>query len=185
LSGIAFVPVLGAWYVKDEIYAYKYTPNLINTLTEPWPATEELVAYLGDNIGLWNTKRFRRMALMNSDFSYEKYLVLASLWKNLVPTMNLYSTFDLPRFHYYISHLPLPEAAVVRSSSDKTPVGRTSWTHAHLDASSNKIVQALGVRLSKQPAEKCFSNAVPFAFRPKARATRFFSFHCNTHVASF
>jgi hypothetical protein len=85
LIGIAFVPVLGAWYVKDEIYAHKYTPYLINALTEPWPATEELVAYLGDNIGLRNTKRFRGMVLLNSDFSYEKYLVLASLWKNLVP----------------------------------------------------------------------------------------------------
>ena len=37
LSGIAFVPALGAWYVKDEIYAHEYTPNLINNLTEPWP----------------------------------------------------------------------------------------------------------------------------------------------------
>ena len=67
LSGIAFVPVLGAWYVNDEVYAHKYTPNLINTLTEPWPATDELVAYLGDNIGLRNTRQFRGMALMNSD----------------------------------------------------------------------------------------------------------------------
>jgi hypothetical protein len=132
--------------VKDEIYAHKYTPYLINALTEPWPATDELVAYLRDNIGLRNTRRFRGMVLMNSDFSYEKYLVLASLWRNLVPTLNVYSTFDLPRFHYFISHLPLAEGAAARSSSDKTPVARASWTHAHLDASSNKIAQALGVR---------------------------------------
>src|SRR6266568_5347367 len=78
LSGIAFVPALGTWYVKDEIYAHKYTPDFINTLTEPWPATEELVAYLGDNIGLRNTRQFRGMALLNADrcriaggFSYE------------------------------------------------------------------------------------------------------------------
>ena len=73
LSGIAFVPVLGAWYVTDEIYAHKYTPYLINTLTEPWPATDELVTYLGDNIGLRNTRQFRGMALLNSDFSYRGY----------------------------------------------------------------------------------------------------------------
>jgi hypothetical protein len=153
LSGIAFVPVLGAWYVKDEIYAHKYTPNLIDTLTEPWPATEELVAYLGDNTGLRNTKRFRGMALMNSSFSYENYLVLAALWRNLVPTMNMHSTFHMPRFYYFISHLPLPEGAVARSSSDKIPVGRAWWMNADLDASSKKIMQAMGVRyiLHAQP----------------------------------
>jgi hypothetical protein len=153
LSGIAFVPALGAWYVKDEIYAHKYTPYLINTLTEPWPATDELVAYLGDNIGLRNTRLFRGMALLNSDFRYENFLVLASLWGNLVPTMNVYSTFDMPRFYYFISHLPQPEGAAVRSSYDAIPITRRWWTFAHLDASSSKIVQALGVRyvLHAQP----------------------------------
>jgi hypothetical protein len=147
LSGIAFVPVLGAWYVKDEIYAHKYTPYLINTLTEPWPETDELVAYLGDNIGLRNTRRFRGMVLMNSRGRYENFLALTSLWRNLVPTMNVYSTFDVPRFYYFISRLPLTEGVVARSSSDRIPVGRARWTsHAHLNASSNKIVQALGVR---------------------------------------
>jgi hypothetical protein len=147
LSGIAFVPVLQAWYVKDEIYAHKYTPNLINTLTEPWPATDELAAYLGDTIGLQNTRQFRGMALLNSDFSYEKYLVLATLWRNLVPTLNMHSTFyGMPRFYYFISHLPLSEGAVARSSSDRIPVERTLWTNAHLDASSKKIMEALGVR---------------------------------------
>lgn len=147
LSGIAFVPVLGAWYVKDEIYAHKYTPYLINTLTEPWPETDELVAYLGDNIGLRNTRQFRGMVLMNSRGRYENFLVLTSLWGNFVPTMNVYSTFDVPRFYYFISHLPLTEGAVARSSSDRIPVGRARWTsHAHLNASSSKIVQALGVR---------------------------------------
>src|SRR5262249_30885552 len=146
LIGIAFVPVLGAWYVKDEVYAHKYTPNLINTLTEPWPATEELVAYLSDSIGLQNARQFRGMALMNSSFSYENYLVLAALWRNLVPTMNMYSTFYMPRFYYFISHLPLPEGAVAQSSPEKIPVGRAWWTYAHLDASSNKTLQALGVR---------------------------------------
>jgi hypothetical protein len=145
LSGIAFVPLLGAWYVKDEIYAHKYTPNLNNTLTEPWPATDELVAYLGDNIGLRNTRQFRGMALLNSH-SYESTLVMASLWGNLVPSLNVHSTFYMPTLYYFISHIPLPEGAVVRSSSDKIPLRRRWWTYAHLDASSNKIVQALGVR---------------------------------------
>src|SRR5262249_17501296 len=153
LSGIAFVPVLGAWYVKDEIYAHKYTPNLINNLTEPWPETDELVAYLSDNIGLRNTRQFRGMALFNSGFSYEKYLVLARLWRNLVPTMTVYSTFDVPKFYYFISHLPLPEGSVARSSSETIAPKRAWWTYAHLDASSSKIVQALGVRyvLHAQP----------------------------------
>jgi hypothetical protein len=146
LSGIAFVPVLGAWYVKDEIYTHEYTPNLINTLTEPWPATDELVAYLGDNIGLRNTRRFRGMVLMNSVLSYENFLVLPSLWGNLVPTMNAYSTFDMPRLYYFITHLPSPEGAAVRPSSDKIPLKRAWWTYNHLDASSNKNMQALGVR---------------------------------------
>jgi hypothetical protein len=146
LSGIAFVPVLGAWYVKDEIYAHKYTPNLINTLTEPRPETDELVAYLGGNIGLRNTRQFRGMALMNSRFRYENFLALTSLWANFVPTMNVYSTFDMPRFYYFISHQPLQEGAVAASSSDPIPIRRAWWTYRHLDASSNKIVQALGVR---------------------------------------
>jgi hypothetical protein len=154
LSGIAFVPVLGAWYVTDEIYAHKHTPNLINTLTEPWPAADELVAYLADDIGLRNTSRFRGRALLNSDrcrtacgFSYESALLLATLWESFVPFLNMYSTFgDVPRFHYFISHLPLPEGAVARSSSDRIPVGRAWWTYADLDASSKKLLQALGVR---------------------------------------
>jgi hypothetical protein len=113
LSGIAFVPALGAWYVTDEIYAHTYTPNLINTLTEPWPETDELVAYLGDNIGLRKTRRFRRIALTDPPFNYEtqvpnyeSQLSLVSLWGNFVPTMNVFSTFDSPRFYYFISHLP-------------------------------------------------------------------------------
>jgi hypothetical protein len=107
LAGMAFVPVIEAWYVKDEIYAHKYTANLINTLTEPWPEANELVAYLSDNIGLRNTKQFRGMALFNFGLSYEKYLILADLWRNLVPTMNVYSTFYTPRFYYFTSHVPL------------------------------------------------------------------------------
>src|SRR5262245_44425094 len=150
LIGIVFVPVLGAWYVKDEIYAHKYTRNLINTLTEPWPETDELVAYLTDNIGLRNTRQFRGMALFNAGFSYEQYLVLAGLWRNLVPTMTAYSTFDVPRFYYFISH---SESSVVRLSSETIAPKREWWTYAHLGASSNKILQALGVRyvLHAQP----------------------------------
>jgi hypothetical protein len=125
LSGIAFVPVLGAWYVKDEIYAHKYIPNLINTLTEPWPATDQLVAYLGDNIGLRNTRRFRGMTLMHPEESYESILVLASLWGNLVPSMNAYFTFAMPRFSYFTYQVRYAK---------------------RLHASSNKILQALGVR---------------------------------------
>jgi hypothetical protein len=146
MSGIAFIPLVGVWYVKDEVYAHRYTPNLINTLTEPWPATDDLAAYLGDNIGLRNTRQFRGMLLMNGDSSYEKYLVLADLWRNLVPTMDLNNTFDSPRFHYFISHLPLTEGAGSGSSSGRVPVQRAGWTHVHLDASSSKMVQALGVR---------------------------------------
>jgi hypothetical protein len=146
LGGIAFVPILGAWYVNDEIYAYKYTPNLINTLTEPWPATEELGAYLGDNIGLRNTRQFRGMALLNSGFSYETTLLLASLWENFVPFLNMYSTFYMPGLYYFISHVPLPEGAVARSPPDKIPVARAWWTYGPLDASSKKILQAWGVR---------------------------------------
>ncbi len=147
LSGIAFVPVLGAWYVNDEIYAHKYSPNLINTLTEPWPATEELVAYLGDNIGLRNTKQFRGMALLNSGFSYETTLLLASMWENFIPFLNMYSTFYMPGLYYFISHLPISHSPLPEGvSSDKVPVGRAWWTYGYLDASSKKILQALGVR---------------------------------------
>jgi hypothetical protein len=137
LSGIVFVPALGAWYVTDEVYAHKYSPNLINTLTEPWPATDELVAYLGDNIGLRNTRQFRGMTFMRPE-NYESTLVLVSLWGSFVPSMNVYSTFEMPRFSYFISPLPQPEGAVVRSSR---------WPYTGpLDASFNKILQALGVR---------------------------------------
>jgi hypothetical protein len=155
LSGMLFVPVIGAWYVKDEIYAHKFTPNLINTLTEPWPTTDELVAYLGDNIGLRNTRQFRGLALTDPVFNfesqlvltnnYESQLVLASLWGNFVPSLNVYSTFDMPRFYYFISHLPLAEGAGI-SSSSSISVRRAWWTYAHLDASASKIVQGLGVR---------------------------------------
>src|SRR5262249_46150499 len=75
------------------------------------------------------------------------------LWRNLVPTMTVYSTFDVPKFYYFISHLPLPEGSVARSSSETIAPKRAWWTYAHLDASSSKIVQALGVRyvLHAQP----------------------------------
>jgi hypothetical protein len=119
---------------------------LINTLTEPWPATEELVAYLGDKIGLRNTKQFRGMALLNSGYLYEPTLLLAGLWGNFIPFMNVHSTFYMPTLYYFISHVPLSEGAVAQSSSDKTPVGRAWWTYRPLDASSKKILQALGVR---------------------------------------
>src|SRR5262249_18714872 len=113
----------------------------------PWPATDELVAYLGDNIGLRNTRRFRGMLLYHSDFGYETSLVLASLWGSFVPSMNSYITFGSPRFYYFNSHLPQSEGAAVRSSfSDTIPVRRGWWAWEHLDASSNKLVQALGVR---------------------------------------
>jgi hypothetical protein len=146
LAGMAFVPVIEAWYVKDEIYAHKYTANLINTLTEPWPEANELVAYLSDNIGLRNTKQFRGMALFNFGLSYEKYLILADLWRNLVPTMNVYSTFYTPRFYYFTSHVPLQGGAVEQSTSNRIPVRRTLWIHANLDMSAKKLLKALGVR---------------------------------------
>jgi hypothetical protein len=146
LSGIAFIPLVGVWYVKDEVYAHRYTANLINTLTEPWPATDELAAYLGDNIGLRNTRQFRGMLLMNGGFSYDKYLVHADLWRSFVPTMDAYDTFDSSRFHYFISHLPLTKGAGSISSFGTIPVQRAEWTHAHLDASSSKMLQAWGVR---------------------------------------
>jgi len=132
--------------VKDEIYAHKYTPNLINTLTEPWPATDELVAYLGDNIGLRDTRRFRGMTLLNSGFSYETTLVLASLWGNFVPLLNMYSTFYMPTLYYFISHLAPPGGAVTQSSAETIPPRRGWWTYGHLDVSSKKILQALGIR---------------------------------------
>jgi hypothetical protein len=146
LTGMAFVPVVEAWYVKDEIYAHKYIPNLINTLTEPWPATDELVAFLSDNIGLRDTKQFRGMALFNFGFSYEKWLVLADLWRNLVPTMNIHSTFYMPRFYYFTSHLPLEGGVVEQSSANRIPVRWAWWIHANLDTSSKKLLEALGVR---------------------------------------
>jgi hypothetical protein len=154
LSGIAFVPVLGAWYVNDEVYAHKYTPNLINTLTEPWPAADELVAYLGENIGLRNTRQFRGMASLNS-INYESMLLLASLWENFVPFLNVYSTFLMPGLYYFMGHMPLPEPeGAVPGSSSEIPVGREWWTLGNLDASSKKILQALGVRyVFQSPAE--------------------------------
>ena len=78
--------------------------------------------------------------------NYESQLSLVSLWGNFVPTMNVYSTFDSPRFYYFISHLPELEGAVARSSPDPILVKRRWWTYAHLDAVSSKRLQALGVR---------------------------------------
>jgi hypothetical protein len=143
LSGIAFVPMLGAWYVTDEIYAHNYTPNLINTLTEPWPQSDELAAYLAENIGLRNTRQFRGMALMTPNFSYENFLVLGSLWQNFVPSFNAYSTFDMPRFNYFITHRTSEESSA--PSANKIPVRREWWTFGPLGPSSKKILQALGV----------------------------------------
>jgi hypothetical protein len=145
LSGIAFIPVLGAWYVKDEIDAHKYTPNLINTLTEPWPETDELVAYLGDNIGLRNTRQFRGTALMRPYSTYESHLVLTSLWENFVPTLNVYNTFEMPTFYYF---------------------RRSGGWLAHLDASASKILQAFGVRYAVQ----ALVEGVGGPFRPPEEA---------------
>jgi hypothetical protein len=146
LSGIAFVPALGAWYVTDEIYAHTYTPNLINTLTESWPETDELDKYLGDNIGLKSTNQFRGMTLLNSIFSYETSLVVASLWGRFVPFLNMYSDFYMPGLYYFISHFSPPEATVAKSSSETMEPRRAWWTYRPLDAHSKKILQGLGVR---------------------------------------
>jgi hypothetical protein len=126
LTGLAFVPALAAWYVNQEIYAGKYTPRLINSLTEPWPATGELVGYLRDAIGLQSVRRFRGAAFLRPYFTYESALVLADVWWNFIPTLNLYNTFKTPTFYY----LELP------------------WTYPHLDldAPTTKMLQALGVR---------------------------------------
>jgi len=60
--------------------------------------------------------------------------------------MNVYSTFDVPRFYYFISHLPLLEGALARQSTDTIPIARVLWTHG-LPASVNwRILPALGVR---------------------------------------
>ena len=75
--------------------------------------------------------------------NYESQLSLVSLWGNFVPTMNVYSTFDSPRFYYFISHLPELDGAVARSSPDPILVKRRWWTYAHLDAVSSKRLQAL------------------------------------------
>jgi hypothetical protein len=145
LSAIAFVPVLGTWYVTQEIYTHDYTPSLIATLTEPWAETDELSAYLDENIGLRTTRQFRGMTLLNSGFSYETTLVLANLWGTFVPFLNMYSTFYMPTLYYFMSHLAPPGGAVT-SSSETTPPLRAWWTYGHLDASSKKILQALGIR---------------------------------------
>ena len=129
LSGIAFVPALGAWYVTDEIYAHTYTPNLVNTLTEPWPETDELDKYLGDNIGLRSTNQFRGMTLLNnSGFNYEDLLVLASLWGRFVPFLNMYGTFYMPGLYYFMSHFSPPEVTVAQSSSETTAPSLGWWT---------------------------------------------------------
>ena len=146
LSGIAFVPALGAWYVTDEIYAHTYTPNLINALTEPWPETDELDKYLGDNIGVRSTNQFRGMTLLNTIFSYETSLVVASLWGRFVPFLNMYSTFYMPRLYYFITHFTPPEVTVAQSSSETVAPSRALWTYGPLDAHSKKILQGLGVR---------------------------------------
>ena len=128
LSGIAFVPALGAWYVTDEIYAHTYTPNLINALTEPWPETDELDKYLGDNIGVRSTNQFRGMTLLNSIFSYETSLVVASLWGRFVPFLNMYSTFYMPGLYYFITHFS-PGVTVAQSSSETMAPSRALWTY--------------------------------------------------------
>jgi len=61
--------------------------------------------------------------------------------------LNMYSTFYMPGLYYFISHLPISHSPLPEGvSSDKVPVGRAWWTYAPLDASSKKILQALGVR---------------------------------------
>src|SRR5262245_43508365 len=153
LSGIAFVPALGAWYVTDEIYSHTYTQNLINTLTEPWPQTDELDKYLGDNIGLKSTNQFRGMTLLTSDgadgVSYETSLVLASLWGRFVPFLNVYTTFYMPRLYYFMSHFSPPELAVAQSSPETMAPSLEWWTNGPY-AHSEKILQGLGVRYGLQ-----------------------------------
>jgi hypothetical protein len=61
--------------------------------------------------------------------------------------LNFYNVFDMPRMYYFISYRATSEGTVAQSSADKIPLRRAWWTMlVNLDASSNKIVQALGVR---------------------------------------
>ena len=139
--------------MTDEIYAHTYTPNLINTLTEPWPETDELDKYLGDNIGLRSTNQFRGMTLLISDgadgVSYETSLVVASLWGRFVPFLNVYTTFYMPRLYYFMSHFSPPEVTVAQSSSETMAPSLEWWTNGPY-AHSEKILQGLGVRYGLQ-----------------------------------
>ena len=76
--------------------------------------------------------------------------------------MNMYSTFDSPRFYYFISHVSELEGAVARSSPDPILVKRRWWTYAErqagtkerpIDAASSNRLQALGVRYVLQPED--------------------------------
>src|SRR5262249_5778425 len=108
VTGIAFVPAVATWYVTDEIYTRRHTEQIIGVLNEPWPPTDELVAYLRDKIGLRNTAKFRGMIFLRPYFDYQSQLVLNTVWGNFIPSLNLYNTFEDPTFAYFFGHLPLP-----------------------------------------------------------------------------
>jgi hypothetical protein len=142
--GIALVPAVLVWFNNKVIYGTPYTPGLVNILNEPWPSNSDLVTILQTHIALRKDPRFRGTALVQPYWDYPSQLAIVSLWKELVPTLNIYGTFQSPVFHYFLHRMPKPGA--FEAINESTPIAYFWWRGSRIDGHSDKLLQALGVR---------------------------------------
>jgi hypothetical protein len=151
LVATALVPAVILWFNNKVIHGTAYTPGLVDILNEPWPSNSELLTLLRTNIALREDPRFRGAALVQPYWDYPTQLMLVTLWKALVPTLNIYSTFQSPVFHFFLHRKPKPEGFEPINAS--TPIAYFWWRGSRIDQHSDKLVRALGVRYLVQSGD--------------------------------
>lgn len=99
-------PAIILWYVTAVLPGTWISHRLIGYFNEPWPQEAELVEFLRPQIGLYDNAAFRGSMLVGGYGQYRTTLTLANLWRNGVPTLNEYGTFQSPPLWYALSRTP-------------------------------------------------------------------------------
>ena len=171
LGAVGLVLLAGIWFNKFVVYGTRFSPGLVNILNEPWASNERLISYLRGNAGLGEDGRFRGSVVVRPAWDYPGHLTMASLWRELVPTLAAYNTFESPAVHFFIqrsapylfdrSFSELPKAGTITGD-------RLLALGGQIELTSDKVLQALGVRYfvsavvagSATPAEPVVGDSV-------------------------
>jgi hypothetical protein len=99
-------PAVVIWYGQAILPGTSHTHKLIGYFSEAWPDDPELVEYLRPRIGLYDDASFRGSVLLDPYSDYRSQLTLSLLWRNGVPTVNEYDTFQSPVLYYVLTRTP-------------------------------------------------------------------------------